>query len=270
MPMGTRNARTLGYGEAALVVCAAIGSGAFAVPELAGWPPTPAAIAFCAPHPDQRPAGRTLRPALSRPASAPDDWTTVRPTFVVDLTALLLLGTGAGVIVSAACAIVRLLGEAPGRSRPAETLLSATAPLLALEAAAFTHLALGGTIGTLRSGRGRRVPIAAAVLRLLPGAQRRLRDRVAAALGTAARQSLARRRARGLSELSHGRGAGGGGGRADRAAAVDRRAGRQRPRVLRLPCVRRSLARAASRSTGARTRWRRSTTACRWSTTRAS
>jgi len=161
--MGTRNARTLGYGEAALVVCAAIGSGAFAVPELAGWPPTPAAIAFGCLTLTSVLLAALSRPALSRPASAPDDWITVRPTFVVDLTALLLLGTGAGVIVSAACAIARLLGEAPGRSRQAETLLSATAPLLALEAAAFTHQALGGTIGSF-AWPWQAVPIAAAVL----------------------------------------------------------------------------------------------------------
>jgi diguanylate cyclase (GGDEF)-like protein/PAS domain S-box-containing protein len=158
MPLGTRNLRTLGYGEAALVVCAAVGTGAFAVPELAGWPPTPAAIAFCA-----LTLTNVLLAALDRPSAAPDDWTTVRPTFVVDLTALLLLGTGAAVIVSAACTVTRLLGELPGRSRPAEMLLPATAPLLALEAAAFTHLALGGTIGSF-AWPWQAVPIAAAVL----------------------------------------------------------------------------------------------------------
>ena len=158
MPLGTRNLRTLGYGEAALVVCAAVGTGAFAVPELAGWPPTPAAIAFCA-----LTLTNVLLAALDRPAAAPDDWATVRPTFVVDLTALLLLGTGAAVIVSAACTVTRLLGELPGRSRPAEMLLPATAPLLALEAAAFTHLALGGTIGSF-AWPWQAVPIAAAVL----------------------------------------------------------------------------------------------------------
>ena len=48
MALGTWNRHTLGYGEAALVVGAAFGSGAVAVPEVARWPPTAAALAFCA------------------------------------------------------------------------------------------------------------------------------------------------------------------------------------------------------------------------------
>jgi len=142
MTLGPRT-RTSGYGEAALVVCAAVGCGAFVVPEYLGWPPTPGALAFCA-----LTLTNVLLALFSRPASAPDDWTIVRPAFVIDFTALLLLGPRAGVIVCAAGAIVRLLGGSPGQSRASETLLPLAAPLLALEAAAFTHAALGGTIGT--------------------------------------------------------------------------------------------------------------------------
>ena len=163
MPVGTRNSRTLGYGEGALVICAAVGSGYFAVPELAGWPPPPLAIAFCALALANVLLAALSTPAHSSPAAAANDWTTVRPTFVVDLIALLLLGTGAGVIVSTAGVIARVLGESPGRARPAETLLPAIAPLLALEAAAFTHLALGGTIGSF-AWPWQAVPIAAAIL----------------------------------------------------------------------------------------------------------
>jgi len=168
MAVGTRHTRTLGYGEMALVVCAALGTGAFAMPELAGWPPTPAAIAFCALTLTNVLLAALSRPvlpgpALPGPAAVTDHWTTVRPTFVVELTALLLLGARAAVIVSAACAIVRLLSTAPGRARPSEMLLPAAAPLVALEAAAFTHLALGGTIGTF-AWPWQGVPIAAAVL----------------------------------------------------------------------------------------------------------
>src|SRR5688572_15304304 len=137
MAMGIRTPRRLGYGEAALVVCAAVGSGVFAVPGLAIWPPAPAVIAFAA-----FALSNVLLAALARPACN-DDWTVVRPTFAVDMAALLLLGPSAGVIVSAAGAIARLLGESTDRSRLAETLLPAAAPLLALEAAAFTHLTLG-------------------------------------------------------------------------------------------------------------------------------
>jgi diguanylate cyclase (GGDEF)-like protein/PAS domain S-box-containing protein len=155
--VGTRTLRSLGYGEAALVVCAAVGSGLFAVPGLASWPPAPAAIAFAA-----LALANVLLAALARPAWAEDDWTVVRPTFVVDMAALLLLGPSAGVIVSAAGVMARLLGESTDRSRLAETLLPATAPLLALEAAAFTHLALGGTIGSF-VWPWQAVPIAAAV-----------------------------------------------------------------------------------------------------------
>jgi len=157
MSLGPRTSRTLRYGEAALVVCAAVGSGAFAVPEVAGWPLPPAAIAFCA-----LTFISVLLAALSRPVYGPDDWTTVRPAFVVDFAALLLLGPRAAVIVCTAGTIVRLLGDAPGWSRVAETLLRLAAPLVALEAAAFTHLMLGGTIGTFEwPWQG--VPIAGAV-----------------------------------------------------------------------------------------------------------
>jgi hypothetical protein len=94
-------------------------------------------------HRHQR-AGGALLPIGIRTRRLDD-----RPApFVVDFTALLLLGPRAGVIVCAAGAIVRLLGESPGGTRASETLLPLAAPLLALEAAAFTHLALGGTIGT--------------------------------------------------------------------------------------------------------------------------
>src|SRR6185436_16165059 len=142
MTLGPRT-RTSGYGEAALVVCAAVGCGAFAVPEFLGWPPPPGALAFCA-----LTLTNVLLALFTRPAPGPDDWTIVRPAFVVDFASLLLLGPRAGVIVCAAGAIVRLLGESPGQSRASETLLPLAAPLLALEAAAFTHLALGGTIAT--------------------------------------------------------------------------------------------------------------------------
>ena len=135
--------RTSGYGEAALVVCAAVGCGVFAVPEFAGWPPTLAALAFCT-----LTLTNVVLALFSRPASGPVEWTIVRPTFVVDFTALLLLGPRAGVIVCAAGIIVRLLGASPGQARASETLLPLAAPLLALEAAAFAHLALGGTIGS--------------------------------------------------------------------------------------------------------------------------
>jgi diguanylate cyclase (GGDEF)-like protein/PAS domain S-box-containing protein len=157
MALGPRIARTLGFGEAALVVCAAIGSGLFAVPDLTGWPPTPAGIAFCA-----FTLTNVLFAALARRPSQAADWSTLRPTFVIDLAALLLVGPRAGVIVCAAGAIVRLLGELPGRSRLADMLVTTVAPLLALEAAAFTHLALGGTIGTFE-WPWQAAPIAAAV-----------------------------------------------------------------------------------------------------------
>jgi diguanylate cyclase (GGDEF)-like protein/PAS domain S-box-containing protein len=146
-----------GRGEGALVMCAALGSGVLAVPELAGWPPPPAALAFAA-----LVLTNVLLAALSKPAAGPADWTIVKPTFVVDLAAFLLLGASAGVIVCTAGVIMRLLGEPPSRARLGDTLLPAVAPLLSLEAAAFIHVALGGTTGTFEwPWQG--VPIAAAV-----------------------------------------------------------------------------------------------------------
>ncbi len=209
-------------------------------------------------HPDQRPAGRP-----ARPPAAPDDWTTVRPTFVVDLTALLLLGTGAGVIVSAACTVTRLLGESPGRSRPAEMLLPATAPLLALEAAAFTHLALGGTIGSF-AWPWQAVPIAAAVLAYclvlsavfeiaLPLLSSRPLTASWPAVVLAGCPSYLT--AAGLAVAT--------------VELIERRmwtvALVASSRCTSSTGVRRSPRAATTRKTAARTRWRRSTTACRWS-----
>jgi diguanylate cyclase (GGDEF)-like protein/PAS domain S-box-containing protein len=152
----------LGYDEAALVVCAALGSAALVVPELAAWPPRPTALAFCALTLLSVAMAALSKSPLHGPSSRHDDWTTVRPAFVIDFAVLLLLGPRAGVIVSAAAAIVRVLREPAGGTRPMEALLSAAAPPLALGAAAFTHLLLGGTIGTFEwPWQG--VPIAAAV-----------------------------------------------------------------------------------------------------------
>jgi diguanylate cyclase (GGDEF)-like protein/PAS domain S-box-containing protein len=147
----------LGYGEAALIVCAAVGGGFVAVPELAGWPPTPAALAFCA-----LTLGNVVLAALAKPLSARHDWSIVQPTFATEIAALLLLGPSAGVIVCAAGAMARVLGSNTARPSLADTLLPAMAPLLALEAAAFAHLALGGSIATF-AWPWQAVPIAAAV-----------------------------------------------------------------------------------------------------------
>jgi diguanylate cyclase (GGDEF)-like protein/PAS domain S-box-containing protein len=143
MSLGPRPTRTFGYGEAALVVSAAIGSGAFAVPELAGWPPPNAAIAFGA-----LTVINVLLAGLSRPASDADAWTTVRPAFVINFASLLLLGPRAAIIICAAGGIMRLLSDTSGRARPADMLVPAVAPILGLEAAAFTHTLLGGATGT--------------------------------------------------------------------------------------------------------------------------
>jgi diguanylate cyclase (GGDEF)-like protein/PAS domain S-box-containing protein len=157
MPLGTRIARVFGRGEGALVVCAALGSGMLAVPELGSWPLSTPALAFAA-----LVVTNVLLAALSRPMAGPADWTIVRPTFVVDLAAFLLLGPSAAIIVCTSGVITYLLCEPTGRERLLDTLLPAVAPLLSLEAAAFMHVALGGTIGTFE-WPWQAVPIAAAV-----------------------------------------------------------------------------------------------------------
>ena len=273
MAVGTTHTRTLGYGETALVVGAALGTGAFAMPELVGWPPTPAAIAFCALTLTNVLLAALSRPvlpgpALPGPAAVTDHWTTVRPTFVVELTALLLLGARAAVIVSAACAIVRLLSTAPGRARPSEMLLPAAAPLVALEAAAFTHLALGGTIGTF-AWPWQAVPIAAAVLAYclvlsavseiaLPLlSSRPLTTSWPAVVLTGCPSYLT---AAGLAVVM--------------VELIERRMWTVAlVAVVPVDSIYRVYAdhlEATTTKTAARTRWRRSTTACRWSIRRAS
>jgi diguanylate cyclase (GGDEF)-like protein/PAS domain S-box-containing protein len=157
MPLGTYTNRVFGRGESALVVCAALGSGMLADPGLAGWPPSPAALAFAA-----LAVTNVLLAALARPVAGPGDWTIVKPGFVVDLAAFLLLGPTAGIIVCTSGVIMRLLCEPPSHRRLSDTLLTAVAPLLSLEAAAYIHVALGGTTGTF-DWPWQGVPIAAAV-----------------------------------------------------------------------------------------------------------
>src|SRR5690349_3233410 len=92
MVMGTTSRRALGYDEAALVVCAALGSAALVVPELAVWPPKPTTLAFCALTLLSVAIAALSTSSLHGPASRHDDWTTVRPSFVIDFAVLLLLG----------------------------------------------------------------------------------------------------------------------------------------------------------------------------------
>ena len=84
---------------------------------------------------------------MYRPA---EDRGAVPPSFVVELAALLALGPIAAVLVSIAAAIVK------------KRVVSGIAALLATAAAVYTHLLLGGTVGTFE-WPVQALPIAAAV-----------------------------------------------------------------------------------------------------------
>ena len=85
------------------------------------------------------------------------------PSFVVDLTALLLLGPYAMLFVATAGAIVQGLTDRRQTDRIREAIVNVAIVLAASLVAGLVHEALGGTIGTF-TWPAQGLPIASAVL----------------------------------------------------------------------------------------------------------
>src|SRR5688572_5693167 len=139
-----------------LVTFGVIAVGMPALLGLAGWP-QPRMLEF---------SGLILAALLTSTLAVQQftakDWATVPPSFVIDFTALLLLGPQAMLIVAAAGAIMQWLID-PQRVHWSRHGLSVATVLAAAQAASLVHTAVGGTIGTFIWPQ-QAVPIALAVI----------------------------------------------------------------------------------------------------------
>jgi hypothetical protein len=88
-----------------------------------------------------------LTSAFAMQQSTTNDWATVRPSFVVDFTSLLLLGPNATLLVAAAGTGTRGLAEAQRPQQYFRMLMTAAIVMASTQAAGLAHQALGGTMG---------------------------------------------------------------------------------------------------------------------------
>jgi diguanylate cyclase (GGDEF)-like protein/PAS domain S-box-containing protein len=134
----------------------AIGAGVFL--GLAGWPQPDRTLEFSGLI-----LAALLTSALAIQHSTAKDWATMPPSFVIDFTALLLLGPHATMFVATIGAVMQGLTDSEGPHRSLRTLFNAATVVVAAQAAGLLHQVFGGTIGTfIWPGQG--VPIALAVV----------------------------------------------------------------------------------------------------------
>lgn len=120
---------------------AAIGGGVFL--GLAGWPQPDRTLELSGLI-----LAALLTAALATERSTAKDWATMPPSFVIDFTALLLLGPHATMLVATAGAVMQGLTDSERRHRLRRVLVNAATVVAAAQAAGLVHQALGGTIGT--------------------------------------------------------------------------------------------------------------------------
>ena len=140
------------------VAFAAFAVGAVALPGLAGWP-----------QPDRIPEfsglilAALLASGLATQHSAAKDWGVMPPSFIVECTALLLLGPHAMMCVAFAGAVMQSLTDPQASHQFRRASLNTVTIVAAAGAAGYAHQALGGTIGSfVWPAQG--APIAGAVI----------------------------------------------------------------------------------------------------------
>ncbi len=139
-----------------LVTFAVIAIAVPAVLGVAGWP-QPRTLEFSGLI-----LAALLTSALAVQQSTAKDWATMPPSFLIEFTALLLIGPHAMLVVAAAGAIMQGLTDPHGRHWWRRVLSVATV-VAAAQVAGLAHQALGGTIGTFIWPQ-QAVPIALAVI----------------------------------------------------------------------------------------------------------
>jgi diguanylate cyclase (GGDEF)-like protein/PAS domain S-box-containing protein len=136
------------FGIAAVLVGALLG--------VAGWPRQ--TIEFCGLL-----AAAILTSAFAIQPTLMHDWTTMPASFVIDFSALLLLGPYAAMFVAGSGAVVHGLTGSQHAHQARRMLSNLAAVLTATLAAGLAHRALGGTTGEF-TWPGQGIPIAAAVV----------------------------------------------------------------------------------------------------------
>jgi diguanylate cyclase (GGDEF)-like protein/PAS domain S-box-containing protein len=104
-----------------------------------------------------------LTSALAMQHVTAKDSAAMPPSFVVDLTTLLLLGPQAMMFVAAAGAIMQAVTDREYLHRIRRAIINTVTVIAAAQAAGLAHQELGGTVGTF-SWPGQELPIALAVL----------------------------------------------------------------------------------------------------------
>jgi diguanylate cyclase (GGDEF)-like protein/PAS domain S-box-containing protein len=110
---------------------------------LAGWPQPGRILEFCGLI-----LAAMLASCLAMQHSAAKDWASMPPSFVIEFTALLLLGPHATVLVATAGAVMQGLTDSHQPHRLRRTVFNIVTIVTAVEAAGWVHQALGGTTGT--------------------------------------------------------------------------------------------------------------------------
>jgi diguanylate cyclase (GGDEF)-like protein/PAS domain S-box-containing protein len=141
-----------------VLLFAVVALGAGALLGFADWPQPHRMFELCGLI-----AGALLIAALARQSSTTRDWATMPPSFVIDFTALLLLGPNAAVLVATTGAITQGLADSPDSQRGRRTIVNVAAIVMAIQAAGLVHLVLGGTMGQF-AWPAQGVPIAAAII----------------------------------------------------------------------------------------------------------
>ena len=104
-----------------------------------------------------------LASCLAMQHATAKDWASMPPSFVIEFTALLLLGPHGAALVAASGAVMQGLTDSQKPHQLRRALINTVTVVAALQAAGWVHQALGGTIGTfVWPAQG--APIALAVL----------------------------------------------------------------------------------------------------------
>ena len=134
----------------------ALAAGAFL--GLAGWPQPDRTLEFCGLI-----LAAMLTSALAMQHVSAKDWAMMPPSFLVDFTALLLLGPHAASLVATAGAGMQCLTDTQHPHRIRGAISNLFTVVAAVQLAGLLHTVLGGTAGTFTSP-GQVVPIALAVV----------------------------------------------------------------------------------------------------------
>ena len=140
-----------------ILVFAVIAIGGGVLLGMSGWPQPDRTLEFSGLI-----LAAMLIAALAVQHSSTKNWATVPPSFVIDFTALLLLGPKAAMVVATAGAVMQWLTDSTRPRSVRDGLFHGLTVVAAAQTAGLLHHALGGTIGTF-AWPAQGLPIAVAI-----------------------------------------------------------------------------------------------------------